>query len=461
MDKKRRNKISFVTTLFGLIANALLCAGKFAVGLLCGNIAVTADAVNNLSDAGNNVVTLIAIKVAGKPADKEHPFGHERVEYISALVVAFIILFLGVELAVSSVEKIILNFKEPYLPEFDAWLVYVLSFSVVVKVVMFFVYRTNGKKAQSPVLKAMALDSIMDVAATAAVLAAILIGRLASVNLDGYMGLAVSVLIFVGGIKIAKDTVSGLIGVAPDKKLIAELEAEIAAYDGVLGVHDLLVHSYGPYNTFVTVHAEVDAKADMLAAHERIDRIERDFLEKRNIHLLVHLDPTEKDNPEIEAVLPSIKEVLSSVADGLNFHDVRLVRQGGAGKIFFDMVAPFELEKSDEELKNLAESRLFEKTGMSFSVTVDRERLQKEKRFEQSRRNFYPKRKRNFKRRLFRPKPRRSPALEGRDSRAHNKKVWYRQPLRPERRVSDNHFEAHLFQDLHRRNALDLAEKIQ
>ena len=373
MDKKRRNKISFVTTLFGLIANALLCAGKFAVGLLCGNIAVTADAVNNLSDAGNNVVTLIAIKVAGKPADKEHPFGHERVEYISALVVAFIILFLGVELAVSSVEKIILNFKEPYLPEFDAWLVYVLSISVVVKVVMFFVYRTNGKKAQSPVLKAMALDSIMDVAATAAVLAAILIGRLASVNLDGYMGLAVSVLIFVGGIKIAKDTVSGLIGVAPDKKLIAELEAEIAAYDGVLGVHDLLVHSYGPYNTFVTVHAEVDAKADMLAAHERIDRIERDFLEKRNIHLLVHLDPTEKDNPEIEAVLPSIKEVLSSVADGLNFHDVRLVRQGGAGKIFFDMVAPFELEKSDEELKNLAESRLFEKTGMSFSVTVDRE----------------------------------------------------------------------------------------
>ncbi len=373
MDKKRRNKISFVTTLFGLIANALLCAGKFAVGLLCGNIAVTADAVNNLSDAGNNVVTLIAIKVAGKPADKEHPFGHERVEYVSALVVAFIILFLGVELAVSSVEKIILNFKEPYLPEFDAWLVYVLSFSVVVKVVMFFVYRTNGKKAQSPVLKAMALDSIMDVAATAAVLAAILIGRLASVNLDGYMGLAVSVLIFVGGIKIAKDTVSGLIGVAPDKKLIAELEAEIAAYDGVLGVHDLLVHSYGPYNTFVTVHAEVDAKADMLAAHERIDRIERDFLEKRNIHLLVHLDPTEKDNPEIEAVLPSIKEVLSSVADGLNFHDVRLVRQGGAGKIFFDMVAPFELEKSDEELKNLAESRLFEKTGMSFSVTVDRE----------------------------------------------------------------------------------------
>ena len=220
MDKKRRNKISFVTTLFGLIANALLCAGKFAVGLLCGNIAVTADAVNNLSDAGNNVVTLIAIKVAGKPADKEHPFGHERVEYVSALVVAFIILFLGVELAVSSVEKIILNFKEPYLPEFDAWLVYVLSFSVVVKVVMFFVYRTNGKKAQSPVLKAMALDSIMDVAATAAVLAAILIGRLASVNLDGYMGLAVSVLIFVGGIKIAKDTVSGLIGVAPDKKLI-------------------------------------------------------------------------------------------------------------------------------------------------------------------------------------------------------------------------------------------------
>lgn len=373
MDKKRRNKISFVTTLFGLIANALLCAGKFAVGLLCGNIAVTADAVNNLSDAGNNVVTLIAIKVAGKPADKEHPFGHERVEYVSALVVAFIILFLGVELAASSVEKIILNFKEPYLPEFDAWLVYVLSFSVVVKVVMFFVYRTNGKKAQSPVLKAMALDSIMDVAATAAVLAAILIGRLASVNLDGYMGLAVSVLIFVGGIKIAKDTVSGLIGVAPDKKLIAELEAEIAAYDGVLGVHDLLVHSYGPYNTFVTVHAEVDAKADMLAAHERIDRIERDFLEKRNIHLLVHLDPTEKDNPEIEAVLPSIKEVLSSVADGLNFHDVRLVRQGGAGKIFFDMVAPFELEKSDEELKNLAESRLFEKTGMSFSVTVDRE----------------------------------------------------------------------------------------
>ena len=147
MDKKRRNKISFVTTLFGLIANALLCAGKFAVGLLCGNIAVTADAVNNLSDAGNNVVTLIAIKVAGKPADKEHPFGHERVEYVSALVVAFIILFLGVELAVSSVEKIILNFKEPYLPEFDAWLVYVLSFSVVVKVVMFFVYRTNGKKS--------------------------------------------------------------------------------------------------------------------------------------------------------------------------------------------------------------------------------------------------------------------------------------------------------------------------
>lgn len=372
MDKKQRNKISFVTTLFGLFANALLCAGKFAVGFLSGNIAVTADAVNNLSDAGNNVVTLIAIKVAGKPADKEHPFGHERVEYVSALVVAFIILFLGVELAVSSVEKIILNFREPYLPEFNVWLIYVLAASIVVKTVMFFVYRANGKKAQSPVLKAMSADSIMDVAATAAVLAAILIGKFAEINLDGYMGLVVSVVIFIGGVKIAKDTVSGLIGVAPSKELIAKLESEISAYDGVLGVHDLLVHSYGPYNTFVTVHAELDAKADMLAAHALIDKIERDFLEKRNIHLLIHLDPTEKDNPEIEAVLPLIRETLDSVGSGITFHDVRIVRHDGTDKIFFDMVAPFELEKTDEELARLVETRLFEKCGVDFSVTVDR-----------------------------------------------------------------------------------------
>lgn len=180
----------------------------------------------------------------------------------------------------------------------------------------------------------MALDSIMDVAATAAVLAAILIGRLASVNLDGYMGLAVSVLIFVGGIKIAKDTVSGLIGLHPTKSSLPSWKPKSRLTTAYSASTTFWCTSYGPYNTFVTVHAEVDAKADMLAAHERIDRIERDFLEKRNIHLLVHLDPTEKDNPEIEAVLPSIKEVLSSVADGLNFHDVRLVRQAAREKYF-------------------------------------------------------------------------------------------------------------------------------
>lgn len=373
MEKNQRRKINFVTTVFGLLANAVLCAGKFAIGFLSGNIAVTADAVNNLSDAGNNVITLIAIKVAGKPADKEHPFGHERVEYVSALIVAFIILFLGIELAVSSVEKIILNFREPYLPEFNVWLIYVLAASVLVKSIMFVVYRVNGKKAQSPVLKAMSADSLMDVFATVSVLAAILIGKFAKVNLDGYMGLAVSAMIFVGGVKIAKDTVNGLIGVAPGKELIQKLEAEITSHNGVLGVHDILVHSYGPYNTFVTVHAELDAKADLLTAHELIDEIERDFLEKRNIHLLIHIDPTERDNPEIEAVLPAIKQVLDGIGTEITFHDVRKVKHKGEEKIFFDMVVPFDVEKNNEELAHLAESRLEEKIGAKFCVTVDRE----------------------------------------------------------------------------------------
>ena len=276
----------------GIVLNILLAVGKIVVGTLFGALSVTADGFNNLTDCGSNVVSVIGFKVAEKPADKEHPYGHQRMEYIAAMIVAFIVLVVAVELAIESVGKLI----TPEESEFSIATIVVLAASVLVKLWMFFFNRLLAKKISSPALKATATDSISDSAATLAVIVALIISHFTSVDLDGVMGLVVAILIAVAGIGIFRSTLSRLLGEAPDKEVVEGIKDRVMSYQGVVGLHDLNVHSYGK-KLYASVHVEVDSRLSITEGHELADEIERDFAANTEIVMLVHIDPVAVDDP--------------------------------------------------------------------------------------------------------------------------------------------------------------------
>ncbi|MEG0854712.1 MAG: cation diffusion facilitator family transporter, partial [Angelakisella sp.] len=285
-------------SLVGIVVNLLLFAGKFTVGTLFGSVAITADGVNNLSDAGSSVVSLISFRLAGKPADREHPYGHARIEYLAAMIVACLILVLGVELGKSSFEKIL----NPEAITFSMLMVGVLVFSIGAKLWLFFFNRNLGKRIDSEVMRATAADSLSDVMATTAVLISTLLSPILGYPLDGWMGVAVSAFILLSGINIIRDAMNKLLGDAPTQELVESIERFVVAYDGILGVHDLMVHSYGPGRCFASLHAEVSSREDILKSHDLIDNIERDILRREGVHLVLHLDPIVTDNAEMSAM---------------------------------------------------------------------------------------------------------------------------------------------------------------
>ena len=344
-----RTRYGVTAGVFGICSNAVICALKLVVGFLSGSVTVIADAVNNLSDAGSSAVTVAGFKLASRPADREHPYGHARYEYIGALVVAVIILIVGVLLCKSSVEKIV----TPEEVSVDVWTYVVLAASIVMKLVQMWLYLDFAKSISSGALKAAAADSRNDVIATGAVLVAAIIMDVAGVNVDAYFGLAVSLFIVVSSFKYILEAANPLIGTRPPEEVVETLKDTVLSYDGVIGMHDLAVHSYGEGRYFAVAHLEVPAKDDIMFAHELADNIERDVRNKLGIQLTLHIDPIDNEDEETLALKERCMKVVRSFGEGFSLHDFRLVKGMEHTNILFDVEVPFEhkVALSDVEKK--------------------------------------------------------------------------------------------------------------
>lgn len=353
----------------GIVVNVVLCAAKFFVGTLTGSISIAADAVNNLSDAGSSVVTLVGFKLAEKPADKDHPYGHGRIEYISALIVSFLILMMGFELLRSSIDKI----RHPQPLTFSTAALVILVLSIGAKLWLAYFNHRLGKKIQSAATKAVVTDSISDTAATAVALGALLLSRVTDAPVDGWFGIAVALFIFRSGAEILKDTVGLLLGKPPEREFFDEIEQAILSYDGVVGVHDLIIHDYGPGRAFASAHAEVPANIDIMQSHDTIDTIERELKQKYGMLISIHLDPVVVDDARVNARKQLCLECLHSIDERLTLHDFRVVEGPLHTNLIFDVVVPPEFPLQDRALCNAISENLSKIDERYFAVvTVDR-----------------------------------------------------------------------------------------
>ena len=340
--------------IVGIILNLLIAAAKIVVGAITGVISVLADGLNNLSDCGGNAVSFIGFKMAGKPADKEHPYGHQRVEYVASLAVSFIILAVAIELAIESVKKII----SPSSTQFSVVTLSILGASILIKLWMFFFNRKLGKAISSDVLKATALDSITDCLATAAVITAFVISHYTGVNLDGYMGCLVAIIVAIAGIGLLRKTVSRIVGQAPDKSMLKDIKDRILSYEGVMGIHDLAVHSYGHSKFYATAHVEVDAATSIMDAHELADTIEQDFISNTNIILVVHIDPIVLDDPETNDYHEAVCKIVCDICPDYNVHDFRAVKAGQSVKLIFDVGIPFDSKLTERQIADTVKEKV-------------------------------------------------------------------------------------------------------
>ncbi len=331
----------------GVVSNIFLFIIKVLAGVLFNSIAITADAVNNLSDAGSSVITLIGFKISGKPADEKHPYGHARVEYISGFIVSVIIVLLGIELVKTSFEKII----HPEPINFSYLSVVVLVIAILTKFWQSLFNRTTGRRIHSTALLATGMDSMNDVIATASVLAATVFAKITGIQIDGHMGVIVALFIIYSGFKLIGETMDPLLGLAPDAELVHELEKKILSYEGVLGLHDLVVHSYGPDKSYASVHVEVPARGDLLESHDLIDTIEREVSYECDIHLVIHMDPTITDDEEINDLRHQTGEIVQNIDPKLTIHDFRVVKGKNNTNLVFDVVVPPAYKISDTELR--------------------------------------------------------------------------------------------------------------
>ncbi len=368
-DPAVRQQYGRLGSIVGILVNLLLSGGKLAAGALSGSVAITADGVNNLSDAGSSLISLVSFRLAARPADAEHPFGHARIEYLSSMAVAVLILLLGVELAQTSLGKI-------FSPEEAAfsWLtVGVLVLSILAKLWLYRFNRSLGRRIDSELMAATAADSLSDVLATTGVLISTAASPFLGFSLDGYMGVLVAVFILRSGAEIIREAMDKLLGQAPTGELVAEIESYVRSYDGVMDCHDLVVHSYGPGRCFATVHAEVPAGRDIMASHDIIDNIERDIFREKGIHLVIHMDPVVTDDVRVEQLRRLVREVLAEVGTELTFHDFRIVAGPSHTNMIFDISAPFAFPLGDSELCRRMEEKLKERDNSLFAViTVDR-----------------------------------------------------------------------------------------
>lgn len=349
-----RARIGKLSGAVGIICNCLLAAGKLIVGHMTSSMSITADGLNNLSDGASSIVTLLGFKLAEKPADRKHPYGHARIEYIAGLTVAVMILFIGLELGKSSVEK----FINPEPIEFSFTAVWVLCASILVKLFMMLFNLKMGRRINSNTLLATAADSRNDVMTTSAVLAASIVEHFYDVRIDGVMGIAVSLFILYSGIKLAGETMSPLLGEGANPELQKQITDYINGCPMVLGCHDLMVHDYGPGRRYASIHVEIDKNEDPMACHARIDRMERECLKNYGTHLVIHYDPVVTDDPEVNSTKRLVNTIIK-VRDGrLTIHDFRMVDDGESVKMSFDMILPEDLRGQEQSIKETVEKAL-------------------------------------------------------------------------------------------------------
>ena len=365
-----RTKYALLAGVVGVISNVFLFLIKIAVGVIFQSISVTADAVNNLTDAGSSVITLIGFKLANKPADKEHPYGHARAEYVTGFVVSVAILLFGFELIKTSFHKIL----NPNPIKFSYIIIIVLIVSILVKLWQGIFNKKLGRRINSAALTATGQDSMNDVISTSAVLIGIIFTRLTDIQIDGYMGIVVALFIMYSGVQLVIETLNPLMGVAPDPKLVTGVKNEILRYDGVLGIHDLMVHNYGPGKIFASVHVEVDAEGDLLKSHDLIDNIERDISKKFNLSLVIHMDPLATNDEGVNELRRQVIEIITIIDPQFSIHDFRVVYGPTHSNLIFDVLVPVSYKTSDDELKEIidVEIRKIDSTFITY-ITFDRD----------------------------------------------------------------------------------------
>ena len=368
-----RSSYGMLVSIVGILLNLILFGAKFLVGTLFGSVSITADAVNNLSDAGSQIVSLISFRIAAKPADREHPFGHARIEYVSSMIVSFLILHIGLDLFLESVEKIF----SPQLPERNWIAVMVLGGSILVKLWLGLFNLRIGKKIDSSVMRATAADSLSDVISTSAVLICTLILLLfpnSNLNLDAYVGVIVAGMILVAGLKILLETKNLILGEAPSDEIVKEITTLVENTPGALGIHDLTVHNYGPGHVIAALHVEVDGKVDVFETHDMIDNIERALRSEHGIEATIHMDPIVTDDALLNALRPRVEEAVREIDDRLRIHDFRFVSGQTHSNLIFDVAVPFEVQHSDDKIRVAIAERIRRIDPSYFTVlTIDRE----------------------------------------------------------------------------------------
>lgn len=365
-DPKVRAAIGILSGIVGIVCNVLLCGGKLAVGIATGSVSITADAMNNLSDATSSVVTMLGFRLAERPADEEHPFGHARYEYLSGLAVSALILIIGVELAKSSLDKVL----HPAAVEFGWTTAAVLVGSILVKLWMSLFNTRLSKTIHSATLAATAADSRNDVITTSAVLLAALIEHFTAFRADGWMGLAVSCFILYSGVGLAKDTISPLLGENADPELREKIVDNIRACPKVLGFHDLMVHDYGPGQRFASIHVEMDRREDPMECHEIIDDLERECLKSHGVHLVIHYDPIITNDPELDRMHVRVEQLLHTYDIRLGVHDFRMVPGKGHVNLIFDVVLPTDLRGQEADITAALEKALNQGSGVTYYPVI-------------------------------------------------------------------------------------------
>ena len=361
-DPKARSSVGVLAGVTGIVCNLLLFLGKLLVGVMTASVSITADALNNLSDATSSVVTMLGFRLGSRPADDDHPYGHARYEYLAGLAVAALILVIGVELGKSSLEKII----HPQAITFGLVPGVILLVSILVKFWMASFNRALGKLIDSETLEATAADSRNDVITTAAVLAASLIELFTGLKVDGFMGLAVALFILWSGIGLARDTISPILGEGADPELREKIVDQLMNNPKILGFHDLMVHDYGPGQRFASIHVEMDRREDPLECHELIDDLERECLRSHGVHLVIHYDPVVTDDPELDRMHVRVEQILHKVDIRLGVHDFRMVPGKGHVNLIFDVVLPMDLRGQEEKIQRILEEELNQDGGVTY-----------------------------------------------------------------------------------------------
>ena len=365
-NEKTRNAHGKLAAAFGIVSNAFLFAIKLAFGILANSVSIIADSVNNLSDFGNSTITLVGFKMANKPADKEHPFGHQRIEYISGLMVSIVIVALAVLLMYNSIVKIISGDSATY----DIISFIILGIAVVLKLIQAYFNFAISKIIKSVALKATAIDSLTDSIATFILLVSALLSYFFSWNIDGYVGIIIALFVGYSGIKMIKETSSPLIGESVDKTIINNIVNDITSYEGVFGIHDVVAHNYGPTKIFITLHVEVDSNVNVNVSHDLIDNIEHDISKKYNVQITIHMDPIDNSNPETKRLKEKCQEIVRNINKEYSIHDFRVVYGTSHNNVIFDIVVPYGVKENEQSLTKIIEEKMNENEGIKINIVL-------------------------------------------------------------------------------------------